>query len=170
MDDRPSLLVGRYSTIFRLYNRPRWRWKEKRKLRQYHAQRPVADVIKVNQSLELKPSKYPNIELRKLVEGSDEDGQFLVQYTTVEFEDKPIKLALDQRTAIESALKGLGIGGKRWLKRSKSLATAPEHPSSQRESLRNGCTDATRTSLELLSQTSDIFPPLKSTVGGVLAL
>jgi len=105
-----------------------------------------------------------------LVEGSDEDGQFLVQYTTVEFEDKSIELSPDQRTLIESTLKELGIGGKRWLKRSRSLATAPEHSSSHGKSLRNRCTDATRTSLELLLQTSDIFPPLKSAVGGVLAL
>jgi len=71
-------------------------------------------------------------------------------------------------------LKELGIGEKRWLKRSKSLATAAlEHPLSEGKSLkslRNGCTDTTRTSLELLSQTSDVFPPLKSAVGGVLAL
>ena len=113
---------------------------------------------------------YPYIELRELVEGSDEDGQFLVQYTTVEFEDKSIELSPDQRTLIESTLKELGIGGKRWLKRSRSLATAPEHSSSHGKSLRNRCTDATRTSLELLLQTSDIFPPLKSAVGGVLAL
>ncbi|KAH9961047.1 hypothetical protein BC827DRAFT_1376429 [Russula dissimulans] len=171
MDESPSLLFGRYSTVFRLYNRPRWRWKEKKRLRQYHGQHSVMDVIKVNQSLELKPLEDPG--LRELVEGSDEDGLFLVQYTKVELVDKSIKLAPDQRTAIELALKELGIGENWWLKCSKSLATAPEHPLSKGKSLkslRNGCTDTMRTSLELLSQTSDVFPPLKSAVGGVLAL
>jgi len=62
---------------------------------------------------------------------------------TVEFEDKSIKLSPDQRAAIESALKELEIEGKLWLRRSSSIATAPEHPSSQGKSLRNGYTEMT---------------------------